>query len=79
MNKEKIDIKELKKAKARYEQDIVSIRDRVRDIEWSLDCDMNQSKYESLLTERKRALDKLRETQKDLLEITEILIEEGHI
>lgn len=68
----------LKKSRARLEQEIASIRDRVRDIEWQLDgTDTTPAGFENLISERQRALDKLRQTQKELLSVREQLIEEG--
>jgi len=67
---------ELKKLKVRLEQEVSSIRDRVRDIEWRIDG-IDNGDINHLMNERQRALDKLRETQKELLVVKEQLIEEG--
>lgn len=67
-------IMDLKKSRVRYEQEISSIRDRIRDIEWRIE---GGEAVDNLMNERQRALDKLRETQKDLLNVREQLIEVG--
>lgn len=67
---------DLKKSKVRFEQEVSSIRDRVRDIEWRIEGGDNIN-HEQLMNERQRALDKLRETQKELLLVKEQLIEAG--
>lgn len=68
---------DLKKTKARLEQEVSSIRDRVRDIEWRVEGMSSGDDISSLLNERQRALDKLRETQRELLVVREQLIEAG--
>ena len=68
---------DLKKSKARFEQEVSSIRDRVRDIEWRVEGMGAQEDIGNLLNERQRALDKLRETQRELLVVREQLIEAG--
>ncbi len=70
-------IMDLKKSKVRLEQEVSSIRDRVRDIEWRIEGSADGEGYNSLMNERQRALDKLRETQKELLVVREQLIEAG--
>lgn len=69
-------ITDLKKSRVRLEQEVSSIRDRVRDIEWRIEGGEGGD-YKDLMNERQRALDKLRETQKELLAIREKLIEMG--
>lgn len=72
-----VQIIDLKKSKARLEQEVASIRDRVRDIEWRVEGMGSGDDISNLLNERQRALDKLRETQRELLVVREQLIEAG--
>lgn len=60
--------------------DVESISDRIRDIEFSMKHmhkSMSQQQYEAYATERRRAIDKLREVRKELLKIELQMIEEG--
>lgn len=49
------------------EHHIVRIRDRIRDLEWQIEQSDHVS--EEYLVERRRALDKLRHLQDDLLKV----------
>ena len=52
----------------RYEID--SVRDRVRDIEWRfVHCDPYGPERDAMMNERQRALDKLRKTKEELLNL----------
>lgn len=75
MSTAKTKIIDLKKLRVRLEEEVVSIRDRIRDIEWRIDG--TSQPPQALMDERQRALDKLRATQKDLLGVREDLIEQG--
>lgn len=63
-----------KKRRLRYECD--SIRDRIRDIEWRSD-NMDQPEFSRLMDERQQAIDKLRHTTKELLDVELDLIAHG--
>ncbi len=67
----------LKKQRVRSEQEISSIRDRIRDIEWRIEGAGNHDVADKMMDERQRALDKLRATQVELLTVRERLIELG--
>jgi len=70
--------KQLKKDRLKLSQEVTSIRDRVRDIEWRIEVDegLDQASIQDLFNERQRALDKMRQTQAELLKVEEELVEE---
>lgn len=60
--------------------DIDSISDRIRDLEFSMkhmQKSLSQQQYETYATQRRKAIDKLREVRKELLKIELEMIEEG--
>ena len=69
----------LKKEELRLEQECVSIQDRIADVQWRIEGQDDLGSYDgtSLMNERQRAIDKLRETRKELFEVREELIEMG--
>ncbi len=69
--------KEVKIEKIRIEHEIASIRDRIRDIEWQIQMEVEVDDYQKLIDERRKALDKLRKTTQELLEINQMLIRSG--
>lgn len=74
---QKTKLNDLKKARVRLEQEVQSIRDRVADIQWRIDGSEFNYPVDTLLHERQRAIDKMRETQKELLLVREELIDMG--
>ncbi len=64
------EITNLKIDKLAKQFDLESIKERIKDLEWRLSADhLTQGMYSSLTDQRKRALDKLRMTSQELLEI----------
>jgi len=69
-------VRETKKLWLRLEQECFSIQDRIRDIEWRIEGD-DGSSVENLMSERQRALDKLRETRREMYSAREQLVDMG--
>lgn len=64
------EITNLKIDKLAKQFDLDSIKERIKDLEWQLSADhLTQGMYSNLTDQRKRALDKLRMTSQELLEI----------
>ncbi len=67
---------ELKKLEVRLEHEVSSIQDRVSDLRWRIEG-ADDYQTNDLMDEHQRALDKLRQTKKELLEVREDIIEAG--
>ena len=64
------EITNLKIDKLAKQFDLDSIKERIKDLEWQLSAGhLTQGMYSNLTDQRKRALDKLRMTSQELLEI----------
>lgn len=67
---------ELKKEELRLEHECLSIQDRIKDLNWRIEgADVED--IGDLMNERQRALDKLRETRRELYAVREKLVDLG--
>lgn len=69
-------VRSAKKEELRLEQECLSIKDRVEDLEWRIEG-ADDISAENLMNERQRALDKLRETRRELFLVREQLVDMG--
>lgn len=67
---------EYKKRELRIEAECVSIQDRINDLQWRIEGADDYDVTE-LMHERQRALDKLRETRRELYAAKELVVEAG--
>lgn len=66
----------LRKEELRIEAECVSIQDRISDLQWRIEG-ADEYAIESLMHERQRAIDKLRETRRELYAVKEQLVDAG--
>ncbi len=69
-------VRSAKKEELRLEQECLSVKDRIEDLEWRIEGDDGAS-VDGLMNERQRALDKLRETRRELFLVREQLVDMG--
>lgn len=67
---------ELKKSELRFEAECMSIQDRINDLQWRIEG-ADDFAIEGLMNERQRAIDKLRETRREMYAVKEQIIEFG--
>lgn len=66
----------LMKAELKLEAECVSIQDRINDLQWRIEG-ADDFAIEGLMNERQRALDKLRETRREMYIVKEQIIDAG--
>lgn len=66
----------LRKEELRLEAECVSIQDRINDLQWRIEG-ADDYAIADLMHERQRAIDKLRETRKELYAVKEKLVDYG--
>ena len=66
----------MRKEELRLEAECVSVQDRINDLQWRIEG-ADEFSSDTLMHERQRALDKLRETRRELYGVKEGLVEEG--
>lgn len=72
----KAKVSTLLKSQLRLEAECVSIQDRISDLQWRIEG-ADDFAIEGLMHERQRALDKLRETRREMYAVKEQIIDAG--